>query len=177
MNFVTQAQVTEVIEHKSDVREFVLSIQKSRKYTPGSFVQLSLDRVTASDIWPESRAFSIASYEKDSMRFIIKKVGNYTNRIFGELEVGKYCTVKYPFGELFKVNAMNEKHLFIASGLGITSYLGIIDYFKKHDMLENIALLYCAKYEEDIFIFQQVEVSSGKEIRDFHNAGECCKTS
>ena len=104
MNHVTQTEVIQVIKHSKDTREYVLELEKERKYNPGSFVQLTLDLVTASDIWPESRTFSIASYEKGVMKFIIKNVGSYTSRIFSELEVGKKCTIKYPFGDLFKKN-------------------------------------------------------------------------
>ena len=78
MNHVTQAKVVQVIEYSKDIREYALELEKERKYNPGSFVQLTIDLVNASDIWPESRTFSIASYEKGVMKFIIKNVGFYT---------------------------------------------------------------------------------------------------
>ncbi len=69
--------VVEVIEHKKDIKEYDFELENERKYNPGLFVQLTLDLVTASDICPDSRTFSIASYEKGTMRFIIKNVGMY----------------------------------------------------------------------------------------------------
>lgn len=86
MNYVSQAEVVNVIKHNAEIREYELRLDKERRYNPGSFVQLTLDLVTASDIWPDSRTFSIASYKKGVMNFIIiKNVGEYTNRIFDEL--------------------------------------------------------------------------------------------
>jgi predicted ferric reductase len=78
MNFVTQVEVIKIIVHNNDIREYECKLDQERKYNPGSFVQLTLDLVTASDIWPDSRTFSIASFEGGIMRFIIKKTGKYT---------------------------------------------------------------------------------------------------
>lgn len=150
MNFVSEAKVIEIIEYQPLIREYIVQLEKERKYSPGSFVQLTLNRVSASDIWPESRTFSIASYQKGLMRFIIKKVGYYTDKIFNELKVGNYCTVKYPFGELFKRNTEDEKHVFVAGGVGITPFLGLIEYFKIVNKIENVSMLYSVKHEADL---------------------------
>lgn len=157
MNYVTQAKVVQVIDHSKDIREYVLELEKERKYNPGSFVQLALELVTASDIWPDSRTFSIASYEKGTMRFIIKNVGTYTSRIFDELNVGNRCTIKYPFGDLFNKNLVNENHLFIAGGVGITPYLGLIKYYEMNGLLANISLFYSAKYFNDLLHYEALK--------------------
>lgn len=174
MNHVTQTEVIQVIKHSKDTREYVLELEKERKYNPGSFVQLTLDLVTASDIWPESRTFSIASYEKGVMKFIIKNVGSYTSRIFSELEVGKKCTIKYPFGDLFKKKSGNEKHLFIAGGVGITPYLSLIKYYELNDLLDNISLFYSAKYFEDLLHYVQLKKILGENMEVFITREKCC---
>lgn len=149
MQFVTQGLVVEILKHGDEVKEYVLSLDKERKYNPGSFVQLSLDYATASDIWPESRTFSIASYDKGFMRFIIKKAGEYTTRIHNELHMGDTCTIKYPFGDLFQKNSSNEKHLLLAGGVGITPFLGMVQYFKQENLLNNVTLFYSVKLVGD----------------------------
>jgi len=182
MSFVSQAEVISVIEHKTDIREYVLSIDKERKYNPGSFVQLTLDMVTASDIWPDSRTFSIASYEKGSMRFIIKRVGSYTTSIFNELQVGSRCTIKYPFGDLFDRNTLHEKHLFLAGGVGITPFLGLSRYFEENILIDNVHLFYSAKYLHDVLHIDELKKMFGdrmelfitrERVDDSHNRRIC----
>ena len=167
MSYVTQAEVVDIINHREDIREYILLLEKERKYTPGSFVQLSLDLVTASDIWPESRTFSIASYEKDLMRFIIKNVGVYTSRIFSEMNIGSKCTIKYPYGELFNKGLINEKHLFIAGGVGITPFLGIVKYFETMKKLDNIFLFYCIRYFKDILHYHELSKNLDNRLKLF----------
>lgn len=157
MNCVSQAEVIDIIQHKQDINEYMLKLEKERKYSPGAFVQLTLDVVSASDIWPESRTFSIASYQKNIMRFIINNVGLYTNRIFNELKVGSICTIKYPFGELFNRNTIDEQHVFIAGGVGVTPFIGLVEYFNNINKLENAYLFYSAKYESDLLHINELK--------------------
>lgn len=173
MNYVTGAEVVEVIEHSDNIREYTVELEKERKYNPGSFVQLTLDRVTASDIWPDSRTFSIASYEKGIMRFIIKNVGSYTSRIFNELKVGSVCTIKYPFGDLFNKKVVNENHLFIAGGVGITPYLSLIKYYELNGLLQNISLFYSAKYFDDLLHYESLKSVLGERMEVFITRENC----
>lgn len=167
MNNVTQAKVIQVTKHNNYLREFTMEIEEERKYNPGTFAQLTLELVTESDIWPESRTFSIASYEKGVMKFIIKNVGPYTSRIFDELTCGKICTIKYPFGDLFKKNNVNEKHLFIAGGVGITPYLSLIEYYKMNNLIDKISLFYSAKYFQDLLHFDSLKDLLGDRMEVF----------
>ena len=167
MSFVSQAVVTAVIKHKGYLREYVLSIEKERKYNPGSFVQLTLDSVTASDIWPDSRTFSIASYEMGSMRFIIKRAGYYTTRIFDELQIGSRCTVKYPFGDLFNRSTLDEKHLFLAGGVGITPFLGLSKYFENNGLAGGVRLFYSARYHDDLLHHDVLKRAFGDRLELF----------
>lgn len=173
MNYVSQATVIDIITYSDHIKEYVLQVEKERKYNPGSFVQLSLDLVTASDIWPDSRTFSIASYEKGIMKFIIKNVGSYTNRIFEELFIGGKCSIKYPFGDLFSKNRLHENHLFLAGGVGITPYLGIIQYYAEHDLIENISLFYSVKYYNDFLHLEELTNILGQKIELFITREKC----
>lgn len=173
MNYVTGAKVVQVIDHSKDIKEYILELEKERKYNPGSFVQLTLDQVTASDIWPDSRTFSIASYEKGIMKFIIKKVGTYTSRIFNELRVDTICTIKYPFGDLFNKKLVNENHLFIAGGVGITPYLSLIKYYELNNLLPNISLFYSAKYFDDLLHYESLKSTLGDRMEVFITREEC----
>lgn len=182
MSYVSQAEVVRIIKHNEGIREYELRLDKERKYNPGSFVQLTLDIVSASDIWPDSRTFSIASFKIGMMNLIIKNVGEYTNRIFEELSEGDKCTIKYPFGTLYNKNTVDEKHLFIAGGVGVTPYLGLIEYFKSIGKIDNISLFYSVKNSEELLHFEEMNEILGNKLKifitkeknnSFHNSRIC----
>ena len=150
MSYVVGATVVHVVDHAENVREYCLKLDKFRKYDAGSFVQLTLDQVTPSQVWPDSRTFSIASYSSEYITLIIQRVGYYTNRIFDELHIGSRCTLKYPFGDLFNKNQADDEHIFLAGGLGITPFLSLLDYFQQKEKLTNLHLLYSVKHTSDI---------------------------
>lgn len=167
MSYVVGAKVVTIIEHSENVREYCLKLDKSRKYEAGSFVQLTLDQVTPSEIWPDSRTFSIASYNSEYITLIIQRVGVYTNRIFHELSEGSRCTLKYPFGELFAKSNIAEKNLFIAGGVGITPFFSLLDFFTHENMLDNLYLIYSVKHLNDVLHREKIEKSLDDRVHYF----------
>lgn len=165
MNYVSTAIAVEIIEHNPNLREYIFQLKNPRKYKPGSFVQLTLENVSASEIWPESRTFSVASFEHDRMRFFIKKQGKYTTRIFETLSIGSECTIKFPFGDLFEKKSLDENHVFIAGGVGITPYFGLIDYFESINLLSNISLHYSVKEVKDYLYIDVLKVKLGSRLK------------
>lgn len=157
MNYITTATLKEMISHASDIREFLFEIDMERRYNPGSFVQLTLGEVSASDIWPESRTFSIASFQPGVMRFIIKNEGDYTQKLFDALNVGCVCTIKYPFGDLFDKKTVDEEHVFLAGGVGITPYLGLIEYYESIGKLDRVRLFYSVREEKDLIHYETLK--------------------
>lgn len=149
MNFVIQAEIKSKKMIQDDVCEITVVSPRIRPYTPGSFVQLSLSIVNASERWPISRTFSIASYSRKYMRFIIKNQGEYTNQIINSTKIGQKITIKYPFGEMYTKSNEDKRHIFIAGGLGITPFFSLIEYFKEKN-LDNYYLFYSVKRENQI---------------------------
>ena len=167
MNYITLATLEDVIEHAPDIREFLFSIDMERRYNPGSFVQLTLGEVSASDIWPESRTFSIASYQPGKMRFIIKNEGHYTQQLFDQLKVGSRCTIKYPFGDLFDKKTLDEDHVFLAGGVGITPYLGLIEYYESLGKLDQLHLFYSVRKHQDLIHYDRLKTLLGERLHVF----------
>lgn len=163
MNYVVQAEITSKRMIQSDVVELIVKPSKIRPHSPASFVQLSLEIADASQRWPESRTFSIASYSREYMRFLIKDQGAYTKRIVNETHVGQLITIKYPFGEMFNKKDITQRHIFIAGGLGITPFLSLIDYFEENK-LDNYYLFYSAKTKNQLI---DVEILS-KRVKNLN---------
>ena len=144
MNFITQAEIVSKKMILDNVIELIVKPERLRPFTPGQFVQLSLDIVSASERWPESRTFSIANHSKDYLRFFIKNQGFYTNKIINETSLGTKVTIKYPFGEMFHKKYISCRNIFIAGGLGITPFLSLIEYFNSINN-KNFHLFYSVK--------------------------------
>ena len=152
MSVVSRAEVVEVKIYKDDVREFILSVDHYDNFEAGQFLQLTLDKVTASTNWPESRTFSIASYLNDDkkIRLLIKRNGKFTNRIFEELEVGKECYIKYAYGDfLLPLFDQEEKIHCIAGGTGVAPFLSFIECLSKEGGLERLFLYYSVRHQSE----------------------------
>lgn len=157
METVTKAKIFSIREYADDLREYILKPEKYRRFDAGTFLQLSLDLVDASDYWPESRTFSIASaYNKDkTLKLIIRKVGEYTSKIFDSLVVGSELTIKYAFGDMVLPQFDNENDIIcIAAGSGIAPFLSFYEELKSEEMLGRFKLLYTVRKEEDFIQYE-----------------------
>jgi ferredoxin-NADP reductase len=156
----SNAIVKDIIIHKDDLREYILEPEKYRRYQPGMFLQLTLDIVTASDIWPESKTFSICNaYNKSNKEFrlIIRRVKKYTTKIFDTLKIGSTCTVKYAFGDMLLPNNLNEKSIIcIAGGSGIAPILSFIEDLKQRNNLFNFHLFYSVKTSKELLYLDNI---------------------
>ena len=156
MAIITNAVVEKVVNISDDIKEYILKPEKMIAYEPGQFLQLSLDIVDASDYWAESRTFSIASYGKDYLRLIIKKVGQYTTRIFNELSSGSVVTIKYAYGDFLLPFDYDDGIVCIAGGTGISPILSFVDKLEEDGDIDKIKLFYSAKTKSSLIDFERL---------------------
>jgi NAD(P)H-flavin reductase len=147
---VSRARVVSIKELSHTTRDFILKLDLPFHHEPGQFLQLSLDQVDSSMIWPDSRSFSIASYElpDNQLRLIIKKEGKFTTRIFNEIQIGSFITVKLPYGNFLPPYDFSAT-LCIAGGTGIAPFLSFFEYFKRENYIENFHLFHSTKYLDE----------------------------
>lgn len=159
MSIVSRAHVKDVVVYSEEVREYVLEVEHYETYEPGQFLQLSLDIVDASANWPESRTFSIASYSPDekTVRLIIKKVASYTTRIFDELQVGSYCTVKYAYGDFMLPMFDEEERIHcIAGGTGIAPFLSFMEFLNLEGQIDRLFIYYSVRKESELAHYEDM---------------------
>ncbi len=152
MATISKAIIINVRDYGDEIKEFTLKLDKYRRFEAGTFLQLTLENVTASERWPDSRTFSISSYyNKDkTIRLIIKKVGEYTTKIFEELKEGSICTVKYAFGDFtLPIFDTENELIFIAGGTGISPFLSFLEYLEEEGGLDRVKLFYSARKKEN----------------------------
>ena len=174
MAIITNAVVEKVINISDDIKEYILKPEKMIAYEPGQFLQLSLDIVDASDYWAESRTFSIASYGKDYLRLIIKKVGQYTARIFNELSSGSVVTIKYAYGDFLLPFDYDDGVVCIAGGTGISPILSFVDKLEEDGELDKIKLFYSAKTKSSLIDYERLCNILEKENLNFYITRENC---
>lgn len=157
MHVVSQAKVISIKSYSDDLREYLILPEKYKRYDAGTFLQLTLENVSASDYWPESRTFSMASaYDKKNglIKLIIRKSGVYTTRIFDELQEGEECTIKYAFGDMLlpQFDSINNI-VCIAAGSGIAPFLSFVDELKLENQLDRLELFYTVRRKEDLISY------------------------
>ncbi|KAF0226221.1 MAG: oxidoreductase fad/nad(p)-binding domain protein [Erysipelotrichaceae bacterium] len=161
MAIVSACIVTNIIDINKDVKKFRLKLAKPISYEPGQFLHLTTELVSASDYWPTSRAFSIASYSTnvdDEIEVYIKNNGGYTKEVMESLHIGSMCTVKYPYGDFILPELKpNTKIVGICNGVGITPLLSILDYMSKTNQQDQFYLHYSIRNLEEIIGKEKIE--------------------
>ena len=116
------------IEKKITDNLYLLSVKldKYRKWTPGMFMQLSLEKKGASEPWLDSRAFSFASWGSSKALILVRREGTFTQTLISQAQYGFKSTVRYPFGN-FLLNENSDK-VFLAGGSGISVFLSYLDF-------------------------------------------------
>jgi ferredoxin-NADP reductase len=164
----TKAIVVKIRRISDSINEYFLLPNLKIHQEPGQFLQLTLDLIDSSALWPESRSFSFASYNRNDnlIRLIIKKQGKYTTRIFNELSEGSYCTIKLPYGD-FLPPMDNTDILCIAGGTGISPFLSFIDFYQKESLLNHLTILYSAKMLKDLIDYELIKNRLGDHFKVF----------
>ena len=144
----TSAEIN--IERELSDRLFVLSVtlERYRQWVPGMFMQISLERKSASEPWLDSRAFSFASWGSNKASILVRKEGNFTTTLISKAKVGFITTVRYPFGN-FLLNSDRDK-IFIAGGAGVSVFLSFLDFLNvKKYKTERVLLFHSAIIESE----------------------------
>lgn len=147
---VSRARIVSIKELSITTREYIFQLELSFHHEPGQFLQLTLENVDSSMIWPDSRSFSIASYEMPNkqLRLIIKKEGKFTTKLFNDIKVNNILTVKLPYGSFLPPFDLSPT-LCLAGGTGIAPFLSFFEFFKSNDQLKNFYLFHSTKLMVD----------------------------
>lgn len=136
------------VERELSERLFILSVtlERYKQWVPGMFMQISLERKSASEPWLDSRAFSFASWGCDKASILVRKEGNFTTTLISKAKEGFTTSVRYPFGNFLLTSDRNK--IFIAGGAGVSVFLSYLDYLNvKIDTSEKVLLFHSARKE------------------------------
>ncbi len=106
---------------------------KQLKYQSGQFVFLKFNNQKVSR---ETHPFSISSKSNDKIiRIILKESGDFTNTLIN-LKVGDKVTVEGPYGKFNFKNFDSKKQVWIAGGIGITPFLGMVENLEENPEID-----------------------------------------
>lgn len=137
-----KAVISRIHQFKNDLLEIDIHIPgRSFQHQAGQFAFVSF----AHD--PEPHPFTIASFGKNTstLRFAIKALGDFTNNMFHQVQVGQTVELEGPYGQ-FIFNQESSRQIWIAGGIGITPFLSRLETLA-HKHSQTIDLWYCAKDE------------------------------
>lgn len=166
---IINCKITKINECNDKIKKYTLELSKCINFEPGQYLQLSLEQVTASELWPDSRAFSIASFSsKSSIEIYIKRTGSFTSLIHEHLKLGDEVSVKLPYGD-FTLPKLNDsvKIVCLSNGVGITPFLSFIDYLEEQGKIDNLCLLHTFRFQTDLIGVERIKKISDNNLNLF----------
>lgn len=143
------------------VEVWLKPINKEMKYYPGQFAFVTFEKMGK-----ESHPFSISSSGFDGrVRLSMKRLGDYTLKL-NSLVAGDLVTLFGPYGKFFESLLGKKDLVWIAGGIGITPYMGMIDLAQKWNR-QRVDLIYCAKNEAELIFDEEIrsKVGDGERVK------------
>lgn len=145
------ATVETINDLGNDLKEYVFVCDQEISYKAGQFILIKIQ-----DHPIQFRAYSISSANEDNktIKVIIKKVKKgYGTDIIFRFNQGDKIILEGPMGDHLVPSQDTKKMLFIANGIGITPFIGLVkESLVSRTGLESVKLLNGQRYEQD-FIY------------------------
>lgn len=162
-----KAKIVNIKELTDNIIEYTFEFVSPDKvsYKAGQYILINIQ-----DNPYTNRAYSISSFnEDDSMLSItVKNVedGYGTQLMYKNFKIGHCIELQGPMGNELVVDKTAEKILLLATGIGITPFLSIVnDIIKSPKNIKNVKLVYGASYEKDfIYDNELTKLSQSAEI-------------
>ncbi len=132
------------IENNKSFFKIVLTPEhKPLEYKSGQFVFI---RFYNEKLSKEAHPFSIASKSNSrEIIIIVKKLGDFTNRL-EHLNIGDKVSIEGPYGRFNYKKFIDKEQIWIAGGIGITPFLGMVqDLETEFNLKKNIDMYYSVK--------------------------------
>ncbi|MGS4883697.1 ferredoxin reductase family protein [Roseibium sp. MB-4] len=137
----------DLVRRAGGLTELVL-VPKGRgmRHKPGQFAFLSID----GNGLGEEHPFTLSGAPTDDrvLRFSIKDLGDYTDRLQRTVQPGMGAIVSGPFGH-FSMPRGRDPQVWIGAGVGITPFLAFAESLKGRET-GPVKLYYCVRERDDI---------------------------
>lgn len=168
----TKYQLKSLTKLNNEVFELILTpLNQPLNYLPGQFIFLKILKKGFSH---EEHPFSLASSPAENfLRIIIKNLGNYTAKI-SLLPVGCIFLVEGPYGDFSYQKSPYKNQIWIAGGIGITPFIGMIKGLEQKKENYQIDLYYCTRDKEEFIFYHYLKDLSQKQ-KNLHLYFHCSR--
>ncbi|QAT40637.1 FAD-binding oxidoreductase [Clostridium sp. JN-9] len=155
--------VSEIINESENITtiKFKPKYGKVFQYMPGQFMYL---RLYNPDIPRDEHPFTISSspWHTDYVSVTVKQLGDFTNSL-NKLKVGDDSYIDGPFGKFSYLKRPDHKKIcFIAGGIGITPFLGMLRYMNSTDNGKDVILLWGARDLSEVICKKELDGYASK---------------
>ncbi len=137
---------------------------KPIKYKSGQFIYL---RFYNEKLSKEPHPFSIASKSnEETIKIVVKKLGDFTKKL-EHLKEGDKVSVEGPYGRFNFQKYKDKDQIWIAAGIGITPFLGMVGELENFPDRGKIDLYYTVRDDSDFIGYNQLSETASK-IKGFN---------
>ena len=148
-----------------DVRSFVFTPSAPVGHRAGQYLMLRMD--APGDPRGPSRTFTISSSPTEGDRIMITtrvSPSPFKQRLAG-LPPGTELRARAPMGTFALHEDASKRAIFLAGGIGITSFRAMIRYAMDADLPHEILLLYSCRTVEEIALRRELEMLAARNPR------------
>jgi len=133
---------------------FIFKKPKGFKYQPGQFVILEIPSLSDLGLQEATRSMSLASapFEKDLL-FLMTTSQSKFKQALSSFSPGDQINFKGPFGHICPPNQPIQPLVFIAGGVGIAPFRGMVKDQEKKGFLQPVYLFYSCRQTQEIAFF------------------------
>lgn len=147
-------QVTEVIPHPDAVEIVMTPRGRPLRWQPGQFAFVKFQVRGASEPHP----FSIAAAPgSGNLRFMVRRLGDWTDRLADFAKPGNRVFVEGPYGHLRVLPAQSRRTVWVAGGVGITPFLSALPLLTGD---EPPILFHAVRDENDAHAREEIEAAA-----------------
>lgn len=137
-------------------RIWEIELQPKGKEMEFSAGQFAFVKLYNNELAKEPHPFSFSSAPGLPLKFAVKELGDYTNKI-SNLKIGDLAKIEGPFGSFNFRNFNNKKQVWIAGGIGITPFLSMLRGLGSKDYDYRIDLYYSVKKDSCLAFKEEIE--------------------
>ncbi|WNM58462.1 ferredoxin--NADP reductase [Candidatus Nitrospira allomarina] len=127
-------------------------------FTAGQFIDLSLPKLSASDLEGQIRALTLASAPSEQQLMVATRLRDTPfKRMLAKMPLGTTVDLEGPFGQFTLPSDDSRTIVLLAGGIGITPFRSMLVESAHHKFSHHFILLYSNRHQEDAAFLDELQ--------------------